>query len=73
MKILNQEFLESIYKEQREVSLFGKWITFNNIKKLFSKYNTVFQVSEIGTSEENRPIMQFKIGSGKKKNFMAES
>jgi hypothetical protein len=67
MKILTEQFLESIYKEQKERSLFGKWITFNDIKKLFSKYNSVFQVSEIGTSEENKPIMQLKIGTGKKK------
>ncbi|QNM86401.1 DUF2817 domain-containing protein [Polaribacter pectinis] len=67
MKILTQEFLESIFKKQTETSLFGKWITFNDLKDLFSKYETVFQVSEIGTSEENRSIMQLKIGSGKKK------
>lgn len=67
MKILTEEFLENIYKGQKETSLFGKWITFNDIKKLFSKYEAVFQVSEIGTSEENRPIMQLKIGSGKRK------
>ena len=67
MKILTEQFLENIYKEQKESSLFGKWITFNDLKELFSKYDSVFQVSEIGTSEENRPIMQLKIGSGKKK------
>jgi hypothetical protein len=67
MKILTEQFLESIYNEQKERSLFGKWITFNDLKKLFSKYNSVFQVSEIGTSEEKRPIMQLKIGAGKKK------
>ncbi len=67
MKILQEEFLEHIYREQKESSLFGKWITFKSIKELFSKYNTIFKVSEIGTSEENRPIVQLKIGSGKKK------
>ncbi|MEE9407481.1 MAG: M14 family zinc carboxypeptidase [Polaribacter sp.] len=67
MKILTEEFLENIYKEQKETSLYGKWITFNDIKKIFTKYQSVFQVSEIGTSEENRPIMRLKIGNGKKK------
>lgn len=67
MTILTQKFLETIFKEQKETTLFGKWITNNDIRDLFSKHKTIFQVSEIGTSEENRPIMQFKIGSGKKK------
>lgn len=67
MEILTQEFLENIYKEQKETLLFGKWITFNDIKELFVKYKAIFKISEIGTSEENRPIMQLKIGSGKKK------
>jgi hypothetical protein len=67
MKILTENYLENIYKSQKENLLFGKWVTFNDIKELFFKYNTVFQVSEIGTSEENRPIMQLKMGTGKKK------
>ena len=67
MTILSINFLESIYKEQKEQVLFGKWITFKEIKALFSKHSSVFKVSEIGKSEENKPIMQLKIGSGKKK------
>lgn len=67
MKVLKIDYLETLYKEQKEDSLFGKWITYKNIAALFSKHKSVFTVSQIGTSEENRPIMQLKIGSGKKK------
>ena len=67
MNTLPIDFLEKIYNAQKESSLHGKWITFNDIKELFSKYAAVFEVSQIGTSEENRHIMQLKIGSGSKK------
>lgn len=67
MNTLATEFLESIFEEQKESSLHGKWITFKDIENLFSKYASKFEVSQIGTSEENRPIMQLKIGSGAKK------
>lgn len=67
MNSLSIKFLESIYKEQKENSLFGKWITFGDLEKLFSKYESKFFVSQVGVSEENRPIMQLKIGSGAKR------
>ncbi len=67
MNTIAIEFLEHIFKAQKETLLFGKWITYNDIEKLFSKYETTFKVSQIGTSEENRPIFQLKIGNGKKK------
>lgn len=67
MQNLTVEFLESIFKTQKEISLSGKWIRFNDIKNLFKKYETVFKVSQIGSSEHNRPIYQLKIGTGPKK------
>ncbi|MGB1283156.1 MAG: M14 family metallopeptidase [Polaribacter sp.] len=51
----------------KESSLHGKWITFKNIEHFFTKYQSKFKVSQLGLSEENRPIMQLKIGSGSKK------
>ena len=67
MNTLSVSFLESIFDLHKEDSLHGKWITFKNLEQLFSKYDSKFVVSQIGSSEENRPIMQLKIGSGSKK------
>lgn len=67
MNTLLINFLQTIYAKQKETSLQGKWITFRDIKTLFSKYESKFEVVQIGTSEENRPIMQLKIGNGSKK------
>jgi murein tripeptide amidase MpaA len=67
MEQLPINFLNTIYKEQKETSLFGKWIVFKDLEKLFDKHAATFQVLEIGTSEEQEPIMSLKIGTGKKK------
>ena len=67
MEILSINFLESIFKQQKENTLFGKWIKFEDIKGLFEKYNSSFQIIEIGKSEQKRPIMSLKIGTGNKK------
>ncbi|QOD61336.1 DUF2817 domain-containing protein [Polaribacter haliotis] len=67
MKILATEFLASIYQTEKESTLSGKWITYKDIENLFKKYQAIFEVKQIGTSEEERPILQLKIGTGSKK------
>ncbi|OAD40842.1 M14 family zinc carboxypeptidase [Polaribacter atrinae] len=67
MNTLPIDFLENIYSTEKENTLHGKWITYKDIENLFSKYTSKFEVSQIGTSEENRPIQQLKIGTGSKK------
>lgn len=67
MNILSPEILKGIFKEQKETSLFGKWITLKNIEKLFQKHKNSFQINQLGSSEQNRPIYTLQIGSGKKK------
>ncbi len=67
MTILSKAFLKQLFKEQKEDSLFGKWITLEHIKPLFQKHEATFQITLIGVSEEKRPIYALKIGSGKKK------
>ena len=67
MSTLSIEFLEKIFIEQKENSLQGKWITYKDLENLFLKYQSKFKVSQIGASEENRPINQLKIGTGTKK------
>lgn len=70
MTELEVEFLKTIFKKQKENALFGKWITYTDIENLFEKHKNAFEVSQIGTSEQNRPIQQLKIGSGKKRIFL---
>lgn len=67
MSLLAVDFLNTIFKEQKETSLSGKWIRFKDIESLFQKYESKFLVQEIGTSEKGMPIYKLKIGNGKKK------
>ncbi|MGY0426145.1 MAG: M14 family metallopeptidase, partial [Polaribacter sp.] len=67
MPLLPIDFLHGIFKKEKEVLLHGKWIIHKRIEALLEKYKEVFEISVIGTSEENRPIYQLKIGSGSKK------
>jgi len=67
MNTLAINFLENIFTEHKESSLQGKWITYKDIENLFTKYTSKFEITQIGSSEENRPIKQLKIGTGPKK------
>ena len=67
MHILSTTFLKNIFEEQKENSLLGKWITFENIENLFQKHKGVFEITQLGFSEQERPIYTLKIGSGKKR------
>ena len=64
---LSVKFLKEIFEQQKESSLFGKWITFKNIEELFKKHQENFQIKQLGFSEQERPIYTLQIGSGKKK------
>lgn len=67
MNILSPEILKDIFKNQKETAISGKWITFKNIENLFQKHQHIFEIYQLGSSEEQRPIYALKIGSGKKK------
>ena len=67
MNLLAIDFLETIYKQEKETSLLGKWIRFKDIKDLFKKFEDAFQLAELGTSEKGIPIYTLKIGSGEKR------
>jgi len=67
VEILSTELLKNIFTAQKEATLFGKWITFKNIENLFLKYQEVFEIKQLGLSEQQRPIYRLKIGTGKKK------
>jgi hypothetical protein len=65
--ILSTNFLKILFKEQKETLLFGKWITFEDIKGLFKKHQFAFEINQLGFSEYKRPIQTLKIGLGKKR------
>jgi hypothetical protein len=67
VQILSSVVLKKIFKDQKETSLSGKWITFKNIEKLFLKHQDAFEITQLGFSEQQRPIYKLKIGLGKKR------
>jgi hypothetical protein len=67
VQILSTTFLKNLFESEKETSLLGRWITFEHIENLFSKHETVFEIQQLGFSEEQRPIYNLKIGSGKKR------
>lgn len=67
MTILSESFVKTLFNKNKEMALFGKWVTFKDIELLFNKHESVFKISQLGFSEQKRPIMQLKIGTGKKR------
>jgi hypothetical protein len=68
MNIISSHDIESIYRTHKESSLFGRWITLKHIQKTFHQYQTNrIQHQPIGSSEQDRPIYEFKTGNGSKK------
>jgi hypothetical protein len=67
MQLLSIPYLEALLKNNKETSLFGKWITLNDIQPLYNTFKTHFEINQIGSSEAENPIFSVKIGSGKKK------
>tara|TARA_R110001632_G_scaffold81493_1_gene181511 strand:+ start:4538 stop:5587 length:1050 start_codon:yes stop_codon:yes gene_type:complete len=69
MKILTSDLVKNIIENYKENLLFGRWITVSNIEKVFSNFqnSSKLSISNIGASEENRPIYQIDLGNGPKK------
>lgn len=59
--------MKQLFEQQKEIALFGKWIPFQNIEPLFKKHQNSFEIHQLGFSELQKPIMQLKIGTGKKR------
>jgi hypothetical protein len=55
-----------LHTKYKEHSLFGRYITLNDIEPLLSKYKTII----IGKSVLGKPIYKYEIGSGKTRIFM---
>ena len=56
---------ETIYNSNKQESLFGRYITLNDIEPILLKFNTNNQLKKIGFSVQNKPIYSYTIGSGK--------
>lgn len=68
MKTIPLQSLESWYADHREKSLFGQYIAFESIAPLIKGLNRhCFEVKELGTSEQNKPIYSVKVGKGARK------
>jgi hypothetical protein len=67
VSILSATFVKQLFEQQKEIALFGKWIPFQNIEPLFKKHQNSFEIHQLGFSELQKPIMQLKIGTGKKR------
>ena len=58
---------ESIYIENKEQKLHGRYITLNDIEPILNLLNTNKELKLIGKSVQGKPIYRYKIGNGKTK------
>ena len=57
--------LEQLFDHNKEQSLYGRYITLDNIESLLNKLNTNNQLEIIGKSVLEKPIYKYQIGTGK--------
>jgi len=62
--------LESVYTANKEERLHGRYITNTHIEPILDELKSVFKVSVIGESVQNKSIYSIEIGTGKTKIFM---
>lgn len=57
--------LEQLFTENKEKSIYGRYLTLESIEPLLEKINTDNQLSIIGKSVLEKPIYKYQIGAGK--------
>lgn len=57
--------LEQLFDQNKEQSLFGRYITLSDITPLLERLNTNNQLEIIGTSVQDKSIYKYQIGTGK--------
>src|SRR3970040_617697 len=57
--------LEQLFTENKEKSIYGRYLTLESIEPLLEKINTGNQLSIIGKSVLEKPIYKYQIGAGK--------
>jgi murein tripeptide amidase MpaA len=61
---------EKFYQENNVQSLYGRYITLEDIEPILKKWNTNNQLNTVGYSVEKRPIYSYQIGTGRTKIFL---
>ena len=62
--------LEELFKEFKEESIQGRYITLNLIEPLLQKFNTDNQLKIVGKSVLEKPIYSYQIGVGETRIFL---
>jgi len=61
------EHLKSLYNNNKETTLFGRYITTDHLLPLLEKFKTHFKISQIASSVNEAPIYSIQLGQGEKK------
>ncbi|RED49515.1 M14 family zinc carboxypeptidase [Seonamhaeicola aphaedonensis] len=64
------DYLKSLFENNKEKALFGRYITNNHIESLLKKFNNNFIVETIGYSVLKKSIYGIKLGTGRKRILM---
>ncbi|GGG98502.1 peptidase M14 [Polaribacter pacificus] len=67
MHTLPVAFVETLFKQHKESSLFGRWIHAADLDPVLKKLASQTKVQQIGSSEDGLPIHSIKLGTGAKK------
>lgn len=62
--------LEQLFRDNKEQSIEGRYLTLESIEPLLNKLNTDNQLSVIGESVLGKPIYKYQIGTGKTKIYL---
>lgn len=62
--------LEQLFRDNKEQSIEGRYLTLESIEPLLNKLNTDNQLSVIGESVLGKPIYKYQIGAGKTKIYL---
>jgi hypothetical protein len=62
--------LEQLFNQNKEESIYGRYITLDSIEPLLQKLNTSSQLKIIGESVLGKAIYSYQIGEGKTKVFL---
>ncbi len=66
VKKINTENIRAWYLQHKEHSLLGRWIPFSTIAPILHQLDSsVFNVNQLGVSEQDRPIYKVSVGTGK--------